>query len=701
MPGRFRPQNTTFRTVRPPVLISRPIIPWATAPLLWPTLFFAGGIAAAAALGYGCGHFWLGAAALGFVSGLSLHLRPRPSTFLLLLSLFATGAWYATERHPPNRDDHFGRTIGKDDLLLGTVDAVKGDSGRWTAELRVTTLLHDDTTLPASGRLIAYLRGNAPRYGDRLLLASRVEPLGRALNPEAFDYAAYLAGRGIYHRTFADSGQWQQVGRRSGFSLRALGEASRDAWFASLTPYLSGDDLAVAAALIMGRRDLLGSEVRSAYADTGAIHVLAVSGLHVGILALLVVQLLRLLFPPRPFFRYLGMGLTVVVVWYFALVTGLSASVQRAALMVTVVVVGKGLNRNNSLFNLLAIAALIMLVAEPKQLFQVGFQLSFAAVAGIGLFTRKLQSLLYLPRSLRWTWDAISVSVAAQLGTLPLSLYYFGQFPLYFLLSGTLVIGFAYLTLGLGLLHGVLATFGGTLLTGPLLAAVVALQNAFIFFCRQLPGARLEIASFGLPSAIGLYLLIGGLAYLAYRPSHRGRWWVMGWAGTLVLCWSVGPALYPEPARFVVYQVPRASLVDVFDGRAGLAIGDSPEEEALRYNVLPLRKRLGYTVDTPLPWRTDTSLRAAAVAYPLLRLLDRRVLVLDGRSDDLVITDWEGIDLVLVRNGFRPGKLAASIPEGVEVVVDGSSPPWIAKDWREVVPRAHLTAEDGAYMYYP
>ncbi len=685
--------------MRLPSRYTRPDIPWATVPLLWPALAFAAGIATAAALSYDHSHLWLLFGAGCLCVWFPLHLRPRPASLLLLLAVYAAGAWYAGQRHPLNRADHFARHYQPDDLVLGTVEAVRGDSGRWTAELELTALLRNDRPLPVSGRMIAYLRGDSLRYGDQILMRSPIDTLRQALNPAAFDYAAYLAGQGIYHRSFADAGDWEKVGMQSGFSLRALGEASREAWFASLTPYLSDDDLAVAAALIMGKRDLLGSEVRSAYADTGAIHVLAVSGLHVGILALLVVQLLRLLFPPRPVFRYLGMGLTVVVVWYFALVTGLSTSVQRAAVMVTVVVVGKGLNRNNHLFNLLAIAALFMLLAEPKQVFQVGFQLSFAAVAGIGLFTRKLQSLVYLPPALRWVWDAISVSVAAQLGTLPLSLYYFGQFPLYFLLSGTLVIAFAYLVLGLGLLHGVVATIGLSQLTGFLLAGVVSAQNAFIFFCQQLPGARLEISSFSLPSVIGLYLLIGGLAYLAFRPSHRGRWWVMGWAGTLVVSWSVGPAYYPEADRFVIYHLPRASLIDIYSGGAGVAIGQNVDQQTLRYNVLPQRKRLGYTVDEPLPLHIDTSLRAAAVAHPYLRLLDRRALVLDGGITYPLPAEWGTVDLILIQNAYRPKAFPTSIPTDIPVIIDGSNPPWLYEEWRERVPRAHITGEDGAYIH--
>ncbi|WP_420458476.1 ComEC/Rec2 family competence protein [Neolewinella sp.] len=678
----------------------RPRIPWATVPLLLPVLALGGGIALAAHLEYRYAWMFLGATGgLGLLAT-SLHLRPRPAAVLLWLALFTLGSWYAGVRHPLHDGAHFSHHYTKGDQLLVEVQSVREGERRQNVEADVTALLRDGERLPTSGKLVAYVAGDTLRTGDRLLLASAVDTVPGPLNPHAFDYAGYLADKNIFHRSFVDSTEWLRVGTASGFSLRAFGERAREAWFASLQPYLAGDDLAVAAALIMGKKDLLGAEVKSAYADTGAIHVLAVSGLHVGILALIVMQLLRLLVPPRPFWLALRTGLTILLVWYFALVTGLSASVQRAALMVTVVLIGKQLNRNNNIFNLLAIAALVMLLVEPKQLFQVGFQLSFAAVAGIALFTRRLQRLVYLPGKLSVLWDAIAVSTAAQLGTLPLSLYYFGQFPLYFMLSGTLVIVFAYLVLGLGLLHGLLALVGvsgaGLWPTSTLLEGVVSVQNAFIFYCRQLPSATLQLADFTWLSAVGLYLLISCLAYLAFRPSHRGRWAAMGVAGLLVAYWTLGPVWSPAPPQFTIYDLPRATLIDVYDGRRGVAVGDSVAQDDLDFNVLPARQALGVAFGTPLPLDQDTSLAAVTVHSPLLRLLDRRVLVLDGTRDWRGVAQLPEVDLVLVRSGVRPDRVP-ELPPGVPVVVDGSNAPYVGRLWRERYGGVHVTGVDGAY----
>lgn len=648
-----------------------------------------------------------GWASAGFAfAAILLHLRPRPdgstgryAGILLLFALAAIGAWYAGARHPLNDLHHFSNKLRDGDLLLAEVTSAKPGEKRTTVDLEVLSLVRDSLTITASGKLIAYLPPAKLGVGDVLLVSAVIDTLAAPLNPETFDYAAYLAGQNIFHRSFVDTGEWVVVNRKQTLSLRAIGERSRNFWFASLTPYLSDDRLAVAAALIMGKRDLLEPEVRSAYADTGAIHVLAVSGLHVGILALLVSQMLALLLPHRGLFLWLRTLLILLAVWYFALITGLSASVQRAALMVTVVLLGKRISRNNNIFNLLAIAALVMLVVEPKQLFQVGFQLSFAAVAGIALFARSIGRMVYLPGKLQLAWDAISVSTAAQLGTLPLSLYYFGQFPVYFMLSGTLVIVFAYGVLALGLLHGLLATLGfsgaALLPSGTLLNLIVGLQNDFIFYCGKLPGASYQVADVGWLSVIALYLLIGTLAYLVFRPSHRARWLLMGVAGTLGCFWLLRPALKPPPAQFAIYHLPYATLIDVFDGRDGVAIGDTIGEEQLGYNVEPLRRKLGLAIGKPLSLKIDTTTNSVTISYPLLRLLDRTVLVMNRDSKHSAMPE---VDLLLVRGGLRPDRVTP--PPGAMIVVDGSNAPYIGRMWKEAYPGVWVTGVDGAYREF-
>lgn len=704
-------KSTIFPSVSSLRPHTRKAIPWSAAPLLLPVAAFGAGIALSAYLDYGYGTTFLVATLVLCLPVLALHLRPAPHPFYasaasvsLLLAVLSFGGWYAGERHPLNDASHFGHRQQEGTLTYGTADAVRQAGSRTAVTLSVERLIDDRAVFPATGLLLAYLEGGEDlRVGDRLLLSAEPTRVPPPLNPGVFDYAAYLAGQSVYHRTYADAEEWQLVPAPPGWSLRQIGDRSRAAWFASLTPFLEDDNLAVAAALIMGKRDLLGSEVRSAYADTGAIHVLAVSGLHVGILALIVMQLLGWLLPPRPFWFLVRSAVTIGVVWYFALITGLSPSVQRAALMVSVVLTGKSVNRRNSIFNLLAISALLMLAIEPKQLFQVGFQLSFAAVAGIALFARRLQRLVRLPGKLHLAWDAVSVSTAAQLGTLPFTLYYFGQFPVYFLLSGTLVIVFAYLVLTMGLFHGVLALIGlphqWLTPTGTLLNGVVEVQNTFIRYCSELPGATLQLTSFGVVSAIGLLALIAVLAYLAYRPSHRARWLAMGVTGLLASYWMLSPALTPRPGFFTVYHLPRLTLIDVYDGHAAAAVGDSVPARLADYQIEPSRKVVATDLGGPLRFDRDTSLAPVAVAYPLLRLLDRRVLVLDGDlSYPEALASLPAPDLVLVRGGFRPDDVPPSLANR-PIVVDGSNPPYLTDDWRVAFPRVHITAEDGAYRY--
>lgn len=692
-------------------------IPWGRVPLLFPVLALCGGILASRALGFGYVSLFggLGLVTLSVVIALLFHrqpgrLVPALSSVLLLLTVFLAGGAYAGWRHPLNQSNHFSYHEPKEgpSLLVGRIVTIRPGEKRLSLELKILSV-GDTLRKKTTGKLLAYLppdeRAAALSVGQTILAEAAVQRVPPPLNPEVFDYAGYLANQNIFHRLYLnDPGSWTLLDGRAN-SLMAYAENTRNAWLNSLRPYLAGNNLAVAAALIMGKRDLLDSEVKSAYADTGAIHVLAVSGLHVGILALIVAQLLRLIFPPRRIFFLLRSGVTVIVVWYFALLVGLSPSVQRAALMVSVVLLGKALGRSNHIFNLLAIAALMMLLADPKQLFQVGFQLSFTAVSGIALFARWLDRLVYAPGLLlRRVWSAISVSTGAQLGTLPLSLFYFRQFPVFFMISGTLVVVFAYLALGLGLLHGFLAGLGLTgwwlWPTGNLLNGVIEVQNAFIFYCSRLPGATLRLTHFGAFSALGLASLIGGGAYLIFRPSHRVRWGVLVVSALLFGSWALYPRPRPDPPQFTIYHLRRATLIDVFDGQSGQAVGDSLAATQLEYSVLPLRNRLDYTPGPALPLTAkDTVAGLVAVSFPLVQLADTRILVLAG-GQPAVPEVPDGVDLILVSNSFKPKDFPLLSGDLPPVVIDGSNPPYLFDAWRERVATVHITAEQGAYRHF-
>lgn len=272
------------------------------------------------------------------------------------------------------------------------------------------------------------------------------------------------------------------------------------------TAGLSDDRYAVVAAMALGDRSALTKELKETYSKTGASHVLALSGLHLGI----IYALLSMLVVGRRW-QMITQVATVLSIWAFVFLTGMSASVVRSAIMLTVYALLALGHRQKMSVNTLAFTAIVMLLVTPKALFDVGFQMSFMAVFSILLFV----PLFYRPfsaeylmthRAVSWLWGIVAVSVAAQIGVAPLIAYYFGRFSCYFLLTNFIVIPAATLILYLAL---------GTLLIpslGVVLASMVGLLNTTLLYIATIPGATIE----GLHPSVGFTVAIYGVLLAAY-----------------------------------------------------------------------------------------------------------------------------------------------------------------------------------------
>lgn len=691
---------------------------WGRAPLVPVVLSFGLGVFVADLADYTPPKWWLITALILFLPALFSVLRPAPERWkavlgsgLLLLLFFALGGWRTNASHLPEQPLFFANQLQADDLLSVTINGLRPGRKTIRAQVSVDALMNDSLgDRSAKGNLLLYLPPDEKtatlKVGDEIIVNGEIRDLQPPLNPHVFDLSAYWHRQSIYHSVFLREAADWRLARSANNGLSARAERWRNAWFQTFQGYLSGDELAVAAALVMGKRDLISQEVKSAYTDTGAIHVLAVSGLHVGIIFLilrfLLVTVLKL--DRTRYGRWLVAFLSIVAVWLFALVSGLSPSVQRAGIMFTVLALGGISHQKSDIFNNLSVAALGMLWYNPSYLFQVGFQLSFAAIIGIVLFASAINRLKHWPTQLlRGAWSSIAASTGAQLGTLPLSLYNFGQFPTYFLVSGTAVIVSAFGAMFLGLLHGLVAGVGGKSalagLTGALLGAVVGLQNAFIFFFRKLPGALIKVPDLSWYWALLLAIAIG---LLAAWVRWRKNWTLLAAILLMTLTFFGARTQVPgkvEGAMLTLYHVSRGGLMDVRFGNTAIAIGAEPAPDDLPWTAGPNREHYGYQPTITLPFSADTTIGDIQLSNGLLDIRDTRWLVLDGKSpraDDNTLT---GLTHLLVRNGFRPEELPEISGQPL-LVVDGSNPTYRVAEWRKLAAERgweiHITGEIGA-----
>ena len=314
-----------------------------------------------------------------------------------------------------------------------------------------------------------------------------------------FNYPLYLRCRGFTATAFILADEWQieQVSLQSWSHLQRTRLVALTMRQNLLRRYLDmgigEEEAAVAVAMTLGDRSRLTNELRDMYSMSGASHILALSGMHLGIIYMLFSFLLGF-----GRWRWLREMLIVVGIWAYVFLTGLSPSAVRAAVMITIYSVVSVADRNRMSLNALALAALVMWMANPLSLYDVGFQMSFMAVLAIlvlypAVFGWVDRQWLNSHRIIKWTWAMVVLSCCAQVGVAPLTAYYFGRFSVYFLLTNFAVIPLATLLLYLSVaLVACMAWPAAAAWVAKLLALVASWQNAAVQWISQLPGSHIE-----------------------------------------------------------------------------------------------------------------------------------------------------------------------------------------------------------------
>ena len=285
---------------------------------------------------------------------------------------------------------------------------------------------------------------------------------------------------------------------------------------------LRGDELATVGALTLGYKEELGKELRRHFQASGAAHVLAVSGLHTGIIYGVLIGLLTLGGHVKPRYenragRWTISMLIIIVMWFYAWLTGMTPSVVRAVLMVSIFEVGRMAYRQAISLNTIAAAAVLILLVKPTDLWSVSFQLSFAATAAIVILMSAFRHLVISKyRSLNYLAGILLVSIAAQLGTLPLTMYYFGQMSNYFLLTNLIVLPLATFLVPFGLLSIALGGSWLGLIVSKATWALAWAMNHSVEWIEHLPGSLMHV-SVSLPMVIVYYMLFCGFCICIYQ----------------------------------------------------------------------------------------------------------------------------------------------------------------------------------------
>lgn len=410
-------------------------------------------------------------------------------------------------------------------LEISDPPLVRPASAKIIAEARY--LHQNEKWIRVNGRYSLQLKMNFSKRpvfcGDYIYACVSWQEIPDNANPYAFNYANYLAGKGIYFQSWVDYTDWIKLDIKPSGFIRSLSFSIRERLLGLLrNNHLGGQEFAVSAALLLGYVDELDAGLKKAYSATGAMHILSVSGMHVGIIYLFITFLFGFL-DRKPFLRACKTVLVLLLIWFYALLTGLSPSVLRAATMLSFLIAGKSLGRSPETINILSASMFFILVFNPLILRDIGFQLSYLAVAGICLLYKPVYD--WVVTSLRiWDkiWSVLAVSIVAQLATFPLSLYYFHQFPNFFLLTNLAVVPLSSLIIYMGVLALILGAI-------PILSVILTKGLGWLVFLLNFIIQRIEALPFSTTRGIFittyemlvLYLLIVLISLFIMKKTAR------------------------------------------------------------------------------------------------------------------------------------------------------------------------------------
>jgi len=525
---------------------------------------------------------------------------------------------------------------------INTEPVLKNRLFRFTAS--VEEVVKDGRKTEVSGTLLMTIKDTAAKklnYGDELLLPAKYNEIDPPYNPAEFDYKSYLAHKNIFYQAFLYPKQYIVLKTTAGNPLIQRSTLIRRQLVEKLRQNIHDTDAcSVASALLLGYKADLSSDIMEAYSKTGTVYVLTVSGAQVAIIYLVLAYALSFL----DRFKHGKIVKAIVIlafVWYYALLTGFSIAVCRAALMLSMVVIGKASGRYVNTLNILALSAFILLCYDPLFITEVGFQLSYLAVFGLVILRPVIYQWLRFKNSiLDNVWALCSFSIAIQLAIFPLCAFYFHQFPVYFLVSNLFVVLPSAAVMYSGVFFLLLPKI-------PLLsqALATALEKSTVFmnkglsFIEHLPGAIIDKIWLTPMEYLLLYAVVLSLFY--FWLEKRALWLKIGLGCFLLFLIGSGiKSIRQSNTKDIVWLNLKKHPAIIFkNGTSGIVLTDLAETDKIyKYSIQPYLdssevrdvKIHNLTGDINTPWLKKR--------FGLIQVLNTSVFIYDENVDELLLS---------------------------------------------------------------
>ncbi|MCR4964185.1 MAG: competence protein ComEC family protein [Bacteroidales bacterium] len=632
--------------------------------------------------------FWL--LSLFFRQETSDFWRTIKTLFLWLIFIFAGLSAMTWRMMPSVTADEERVMAGEEDWIVEVVEVpeTRARSVRATAQV-----LGGARGSSFREKVLLYLAPDSLHpihYGDLLLVHTQLNAVEEPKNPDMFDYRSYLHKRGISLTGYVAKGGAMLLSHRTPDPLKVFSQQIQNRLAGLFRQSgMSGREYEIITAILLGAGGNLDPELRQSYAAAGVSHILCVSGMHVGVIFMILNFLMKPMELARQT-RAVKAILLILTIWLYACITGLSPSVIRSATMFSFVTIGGIVHRNTNIFHSLTASLFILLIINPLLLFEVGFQLSYLAVFGIVLFQPLIVSIYHAKTKIgRYLFELISVSIAAQLGTFPISIFYFGQFPNYFIFSNLSVITLSSVVIITGIVL-LVTSFIPFLVKGValILTGEIRLMNNIIGFIEQLPHSVTDNIDYHYLQVIFLYVAIFGF-YLLIIHKRKHWFWITLSAFTLFSgCFAIKKVWLTSSDEMVIYQIRGVSAIGFRDGNECVFLSDSIkdlESSLFEYNIgNHYRKQHAKYIFV----NVDSSKYCNDFVYKNGRFIcfkKSKYFLL--KKNEKIYPAIHPIEVDGIILQYNPRQLPEEVSRGVHfrsIIMDGTVTPFYRKRWQNV-----------------
>ena len=613
---------------------------------------------------------------------------------LLFISLGAVLTWYKDIR---NDKKWFGNFYADSTSVIVSLDEPLVEKTKsFKANASVNYIIRNDEIIKVSGKIILYLKKDSltPQidYGSQIIFKKSLQEIKNSGNPGGFDYKRYSLFQGITHQVYLEPSEFEILKNRKTILYQRIFYPVRERVLTILRKNIKSDkERGLAEALLIGYKNDLDKTLVQSYSNTGVVHIIAISGLHLGLIYWLLLQLLKPL-QRKKYTRWLQGLLIIAGLWIFSLLAGGQPSVLRSAVMFTCIVIGQTFIRKTSVYNTLAFSAFILLCYNPYWIWDVGFQLSYAAVLSIVIFMKPIYNLFYVKNKLLdFIWKLNSVTLAAQILTLPISIYHFHQFPLYFLLTNFVAVPLASIIL-LGEILLCIISFIPlvALVVGKILSWLIMIMNSYIERVEALPGSLWDGLQINIAQTILLIILAAGIGFWLMEKIKPGLKIALISLAGFIAIQSFSLITANKQEKIIVYNVPQHRAIDFIDGRNYLFYGDTEllfDDFARNFHLKPSRVLNRVASGKPI--------NGLAICDRYVCYKNRKIFLIDNTFSIAATEAKSDLDLLIISKNPKLyiGKLASAF-NIKQVVFDGSVPFWKLPYWKKDCDSLHIPYHD-------